>query len=493
MAWVTDHNRKTRVLWMDGAVGAGKTAIAQKIAERCYSEGILAASFFCSRSIPGRNEKTYLITTIVSQLILVIPRMRKHVGKALYADHLLLSRSLEAQLEVLIVKPLKMSKSKANAIPKLIILDGLDECGHSESHQSVLRVILAAVNRHNLPFSFLIASRPEQKIRETFNEIALRDITVRLVLDGKYHPDIDIRAFLVSKFEDIKERHPSGTTLGSWPSEEVVERLVQMSSGQFIYPSIVIKFIDSYCHWPPERLDIIFGMSPPGKTTPFAEMDALYSHILSAASDNIEKALEIFTVMLYLRKSHHSRGPTVQFLESFLSYRTGEVFMVLSDLHSIISMPSPSDTPGNSLQFFHTSLGDFLTDYSRCGRVFFLDPGISHSKMAIWIMKEIQESSSRIHDYLLFILSDLHIAGTEIYLGHEFVHHCRKSIPTPEFFLKLGNWDVSRFPCNTGSKTSSIQVLDAVHSDDWIPKFLVWLNQQVSPESNFGFSAYSLL
>jgi hypothetical protein len=269
-----------------------------------------------------------------------------------------------------------------------------------------LRVILAAANQYNLPFSFLIASRPEQKIREAFNEPALGHITVRLVLDDKYLPDIDIRAFLVSKFEDIKGRHPSGTSLLSWPSEEEVQRLVQKSSGQFIYASTVIKFIDSHRHWPPDRLDIIFGMSPPGKTTPFAEMDALYSYILSAASDNIEKALEIFTVMLYLRDSHHSRRPTIQFLESFLSYRTGEVFMVLSDLHSIVSVPFPPDNLGNSLQFFHASLGDFLTDYSRSGEDFFLDPGTSHSKIAIWIMKEIQEPPSRIHDYSLFILSD---------------------------------------------------------------------------------------
>jgi hypothetical protein len=82
----------------------------------------------------------------------------------LHKDHSLLSCSLEAQLEALIVKPLKMANSEANdvdflcSLPKLIILDGLDECGDSSSHQSVLQVILAAANQYNLPFSFLIAS-----------------------------------------------------------------------------------------------------------------------------------------------------------------------------------------------------------------------------------------------------------------------------------------------------------------------------------------------
>ena len=80
------------------------------------------------------------------------------------------SRSLEAQLEALIVKPLELAKSQADIVdshPKLIILDSLDECGGPGSHQSVLQVILAAFKRHNLPFSFLVVSRPEQKIPST--------------------------------------------------------------------------------------------------------------------------------------------------------------------------------------------------------------------------------------------------------------------------------------------------------------------------------------
>jgi len=387
---------------MNGAAGAGKTAIAHTIADMCYKAGILAASFFCSRSVSGRNEKTFLITTIVSQLIVAIPRMREHVGNALYEDHSLLSRSLETQLEALIVKPLELARSQADITdtdflhshPKFIILDGLDECGDSTSHQSILRLILVAISEYHLPFFFLVASRPEQKICEAFNESAMCPLTVRLALDDKYLPDEDIRTFLVSNFQDIKQRHPSGTSLPSWPPENDIKRLVQKSSGQFIYASTVIKFIDSHRHWPPDRLDIIFGILPPGKTTPFAEMDALYSHILSAASDNIEKILDIFTVLLLLQISHHDWKQTIQFLESFLSYRTGEIFIVLSDMHSIISVPFP-DQQHMALQFFHASLGDFLVDRSRSGENFFLDPGVGHRKIATWMMKKIQTPSCK--------------------------------------------------------------------------------------------------
>jgi hypothetical protein len=442
--------------------------------------------------------------TIVSQLIVAIPGMREHVGDALYKDRSLPSLSLEAQLEALIAKPFEMARSDISEVdflyPKLIILDGLDECGDSVSHQSVLQLFLAAVNQHNLPFSFLIASRPEQKIREAFDESTMGLLTMRLVLDDKYLPDEDIRAFLVSRFKDIKQRHPSRTNpgLSSWPSEKDIERLVARSSGQFIYASTVIKFIDSHRHWPPDRLDIIFGILPCGRMTPFAEMDALYSHILFSASDNIDKILEIITVMSFhsiSRDSPLDRRPTMEFLELFLSYRHGEVLMALSDMHSIISVPSPDqhDTP---LRYFHASFGDFLIDRSRSGD-FFLDPGVAYRKVTTWLLKEMERPSSSIVDFSMLLLSDQCLPDMNTrYLGEEIAYHCIKSTPTLEFLLKLGGFDMSllSFQFGTLGEFGDLpqfgdlpRILDAVHSPSRIPEFLVWLHRQVSPNSRSTF------
>ena len=283
MDWIEDLDRQTRFLWLHGPAGAGKSAIEQTIAELCDKMNFLAASFFFSRSIGGRNEKTFLITTIVNQLIVSIPEIREHVGNALYNNPSLPTRSLEGQMDVLIVKTLEAAASSStsgadfmNLRPKVIILDGLDECGDPESQRYILKVLLNSVSNHSIPFSFILASRPEQHIREAFDGELLSSLTTRLVLDDKYHPDDDIRVFLQCKLRDIKDRHPSRVHLpASWPSDEDVERLVQKSSGQFIYASTVVKFINSHSHWPPDRLNIIFGLSPRGKTTPFAEMDSL--------------------------------------------------------------------------------------------------------------------------------------------------------------------------------------------------------------------------
>ena len=395
--WIEDIDRQTRFLWLYGPAGAGKSAIEQTIAEWCYRMNFLAASFFFSRSVGGRNEKAFLITTIVDQLIVSIPEIREHVGNALYNNPSLPSRSLEAQMDALVIKPLEAAASSSTGRinimdrrPRVIVLDGLDECGDPESQRYILQVLLKSVSNHSIPFSFIIASRPEQHIREAFDGKLLNSLTTRLVLDDKYHPDDDIRTFLQSKFRDIRDRHPSRTLPSSWPSDEDRERLVQKSSGQFIYASTVVKFIDSHRHWPPDRLDIVFGISPRGKTTPFAEMDSLYLHILMSASDNIETALEIFAILLFL--PHQYLQITPQLLESFLSLRAGEVFMVLSDLHSIISVPSP-DEHGSPLRLFHASLGDFLTDRSRSD-TFFLDSGVCHRNIVNRIVKQLMNPTS---------------------------------------------------------------------------------------------------
>jgi hypothetical protein len=408
MDWIEDIDRKTRFLWLYGPAGSGKSAIEQTIAELCYKMNFLAASFFFSRSIGGRNEKTSFITTLVDQLIASIPEIREHVGNALYNNPSLLSCSLEAQMDTLVIKPLKAAASSStagvdfmNPRPKVIVLDGLDECGDPESQRYILKVLLNSVSNQSVPFSFILASRPEQHIREAFDGKILRSLTTRLVLDDKYHPDDDIRIFLQTKFQDIKDRHPCRAHLpSSWPLDEEVERLVRKSSGQFIYASTVIKFIDSHRHWPPDRLDIIFGISPCGKTTPFAEMDSLYLHILASAPENIEKALEIFTILLFLH--HQDLQLTPRFVESLLAFREGESFMILSDLHSIIAVPS-MDEQGSTLRFFHASLGDFLTDYSRSGDAFFLDSGVSHRNIVNRIVTQLTKSASG--NYSRFIRS----------------------------------------------------------------------------------------
>ncbi|KAF9479167.1 hypothetical protein BDN70DRAFT_879024, partial [Pholiota conissans] len=389
MEWIKDPDKLARFLWMYGPAGAGKSAIAQTIAEMCHQANLLAAAFFFSRTAAGRNSKTNLINTLVYQLTVSIPEIRELVGKALERNPALVSMSLKAQTRSLLIEPLREVDVEAvKQRPLFIIVDGLDECGDAQSQEYILEVLGEAMEELSLPLFFLIASRPEQHIREAFNEDLLASLTETLVLDDTYKPDADIRIFLDSKFQDIKRKHPSRARFPvPWPTEKDMGRLVEKSSGQFIYAATVVKYLESRRHLPTERLQIIFGLTSPGKDTPFVELDALYTHIFSSVGD-IDKVIDLFCVLLLTDTSTVGKNP-IQ-IEEFLLYTPGEIDIILSELHSVISVSSPDDPddPKGILQVSHASLGDFLFDRSRSGK-FFIDTAVGHAKISTFILKHM--------------------------------------------------------------------------------------------------------
>jgi hypothetical protein len=436
MDWVNDSEKAALFLWMYGPAGAGKSAIAQTIAEMCYKAGILAASFFFSRNAPGRNNEVFLITTLVYQLTLAIPEIRERVGKALETDPLLFSRSLEAQLQALVVNPLNAAALEEQGIqtlrsrPTFVILDGLDECSDPKTQRYILDIFVAAITRLTVPLFLLVASRPEANIRDAFNAPFLSSSAMRIVLDDTYHPDADIRLFLKSRFQDIIRKHPRLQRLQpSWPSDVDIELLVQKSSGQFIYASTAMKYLDVFTHWPPDRLDVIFGLSTSRDGTPFSELDIFYDHILSSVS-KIEKIIEILSFLLLVQ--FWKKTKTV--IEDFLLLRRGEVDIVLSDLHSLVSVPA-SDNESGELRIFHASLPDFLLDRSRSGR-FYIDKEEASTKITRYCMIHFRLSSSLLTGVnssphgLSFSLTRISIQMASIFITFVRCLWFKVSIPT---------------------------------------------------------------
>ena len=391
MDWVKDANKVALILWLYGPAGAGKSAIAQTIAELLEKAGLLAAAFFFSRNAAGRSTKASLVATLAYQLVISIPEIRARILKAVEEDPALFSRSIEAQVHALIVKPLNAVADDETLTPtllsrpRLIILDGLDECSTTSAQTHILNALSTTVKHLRIPLCFLIASRPEEDIRQAFNDQnSLGSLSFSIALDDTYQLDHDIRVFLQSTFDAIKQKHPSRAHLPtSWPSSEDIRRLVEKSSGQFIFASTVAKYVNSHRHWPPDRLKIIFGQSEPSQEMPFAELDGLYRLILSSVAD-IEKLHDflMFLVLQPFQSGSWSRPQTTTSLvEKFLFYRPGEIDMILTDLHSIIYVPPLGNKFGfEELRFFHASLPDFLLDQSRSMDLF-LDKGAAYAKL----------------------------------------------------------------------------------------------------------------
>jgi len=378
MNWILglgEDDQHAVILWFYGPAGAGKTAIAHNIAERCDPEKLLLASFFFSRSDPARNNSKSLIPTIAYQIAINIPGTREKIVGAVEQDPLILARSLEAQVDALIVEPLREAGYfNTSTSRRLIIIDGLDECDNSAAQCSILQVIARFFHHYRLPFLIFIASRPERHITHSFSTGSLPEFHTTLALDDTYQPDDDIRLFFTDNFRQIKDTHPMRCYLDhSWPSVDVLDGLVEKSSGQFIYASTVVKYISSIRHQPADRLNVILGIRPlrHAREMPFGELDALYRHIFSCVEDT-----ETVLLILGFHLLSSSRNPKMyaRDLEHFFLLNQGDLEMLCGDLSSVITISNLHP----AIRILHASLGDFLLDAAR-SKELYIDTSSIHT------------------------------------------------------------------------------------------------------------------
>ncbi|KAF8151712.1 hypothetical protein B0H34DRAFT_137340 [Crassisporium funariophilum] len=437
MAWVENVERESSTMWLHGPAGAGKSAIARCIAEQCAALNLLIASFFFSRQADGRNNTERLISTIAYQLAQNIPDTRPHIESVVENDPAIFSKSLVDQIRALIIRPLQSatidSLSRNPPLPYLIIIDGLDECHDAEAQIHVLRLFANLVQQQqygNIRLAILIVSRPEKHLRASFSNGDLAARSTLLLLDNTFKPDDDIRLYLTSKCNEIRNCHPFKHEFPDiWPLPGDIEALVKKSSGQFIFASVVVKYVGAINHRPVKRLRIVLGLSPTTNASPFMELDALYHHIL-ASVDDISIVLRILGVKLVenpgrlqafhplfgelYARSKSLLGPFDESAEysiclacscnigQFLSLEPGDLHYNLADLQSVLLEISDDEC---DITFFHASLPEYLKDPSRSGK-FHINEQVAHADSAMCYIKllAVDAGSPKPFDNLFFIL-----------------------------------------------------------------------------------------
>jgi hypothetical protein len=128
--------------------------------------------------------------------------------------------------------------------PRLIVIDGLDECENSAIQCELLRAIARSIPHIPYYLRFLVTSRPEAHITQIFdNDPDLQRIVVhRYNLSDDPDTDMDIRRYLVKEFLDLRQVHHLGSHLPhTWPDQEAISSIVERSSGHFIWESAILS------------------------------------------------------------------------------------------------------------------------------------------------------------------------------------------------------------------------------------------------------------
>ncbi|KAJ7906075.1 hypothetical protein B0H13DRAFT_1619851 [Mycena leptocephala] len=412
--WSSKTDSQNGVLWLHGPAGAGKSAIAQSFCQELGSDNRLGASFFFKRGHPSRGSGNRLFPTIAYQLALCLPELKLAITRVVEDNPSIIDRTLSTQLQKLIIEPCRRSIFGGTLV---IVVDGLDECEGQNIQQEILRSIGSAVHNGALPLRFFVASRPEGHIQDVFRgplKKMHRPLNINPSFEG-------VRKYLLDEFARIHRQHDEtmATVPCPWPKRNVVEALVQNSSGYFIYASTVIKYVDDKSFRPTDRLEVILGIAEADSGSPFGPLDQLYTQILSEAPAR-PQFLRILTVV-----ASDLGFSRVAEVEQLLNLKSGDVRLALRGLQSVIhitvdrsqSHPHPGrpscpagtrsrSRPGGSgadscnlsdssddhsynrrITPHHASFFDFLRDPTRAG-IFCVNAPSQRTDLACRILKE---------------------------------------------------------------------------------------------------------
>ncbi|KAF6754929.1 hypothetical protein DFP72DRAFT_355037 [Ephemerocybe angulata] len=426
LSWITDGYKDPapkKIMWVSGPAGTGKTAILGTIAERCKEMGTMAASFFFS-SFSGsvaRRSKKRLVATLAYQVLqhdsLDGIGVHGSVYQAIRSDPAILKKRLNTQFDKLVLHPFRQQGMAGEPLPQMermvILVDGLDECDtvedqhklrdpssehyipprtNEDDQREILSALLHAANDPSFPFVIIVASRPEQAIKEFFISVA-QDATRPLFLDTKYNPDADIRLFYEAKFSGIRRRF---NLPPSWPGPHAMSILVDSASGQFVYATTVIRFIegssldtqtrlavDEALRTPHQRLERILGLQArvgASQLRPLEALDVLYETVLRTCPEPLLSVKWIRAIRTFMREPvaapiyepqvTRSSAP-IWLVRLLLELSPGEEQYALGPLSSLIHVPQ-GDYSGRTqfYTFYHKSFLDFIEDQGRSGGLY---------------------------------------------------------------------------------------------------------------------------
>jgi hypothetical protein len=423
--WEADSTT-TRVYWLSGVAGSGKSTIAQTFAQSADSRSRLGASFFCSRDFDDRRNIRLIIPTLAYHLAHQYPEFKDAIIPIISSNPDIGHESLSMQLDHLLVQPLKSVQ-----LSTTIIIDALDECEEDQPASAILSILAQHIDA--IPsVKFFITARPELSIRTGFRLPLLRPHTEVFVLHEVDQTSVyaDVDRYLRIHLSELAAQRLHWDTTVPWPTDQQIAATVNKCAGLFIVAHVIVKFVRSRHHQPQERLDLIIG-SP--ETTVYegkSGIDATYRQILLQSfkgidindTDCLEQLrLVVGSVVLALNPLSCASLATLLHLPS------NRVWIVTDSLHSVFLFPDSELEP---IRICHKSVADFFTDPSRCTDPrFYIDPSVSHCNLAACCFVLMNQSlrTNICHLPAYVMNEDIHDLGErrKKYIGDALEYACR--------------------------------------------------------------------
>ncbi|KAF9532539.1 hypothetical protein CPB83DRAFT_626873 [Crepidotus variabilis] len=408
-------------MWLTGSAGSGKTALAQSVAEQLKQDGlVLGCHFFFRTSKDGKRSDGHLwVPSLVHQMVRGLPETLPLVERTIRLNASVFDQRLDDVLHDLFLQPLLMASTEVQVFsfrrflewlvgmrkyikghPRLIVVDGLDECSSMDTQKDIIKAIASVIPKLRIPIRFLIASRPETHIRTTIDREFKKINIHRINLDQDQDVRKDLEEYFNDRCTDLRLHHPAlkgQQAYLDWPSRSDIDILITKSSTQFIFASTVMNYISHPRGHPVKRLKVVLGiLNTPQQDRPFLTLDTLYKVILLTVDDVDRYAVRLILTFIYLAGKGKTASPYLkletspEYLERLLGLDVGDVPLLLDPLVSLLTLP---ELPTGSIIMSHASFFDFFCDSTRSEEVTILLED-AHEVIAKQLFDETEKTDS---------------------------------------------------------------------------------------------------
>lgn len=353
------YTADSRVLWVCGLSGSGKSTIARSVATRLKDLGRLGSYYAFDEARQAALNPTTLLPTVARDLADHDPLRKKRLVDTI-RNELALRKTTDIveQFKTFIAEP---SSELAAVGDTVVVIDAFDESSKIGGRETLLSMLTSSA--HEIPegLKFIVMSRSEPDVQEATVASAPAGAVNLFVLDNAPQDSTsrDIARFVHHTLGKVRQLRRHG---------ESIERLAVMAEHSFQWASTACRFIlavdDGYGGSYRDRLTRILD----GK----GGLDYLYTLVLdrsfAMAHPHTLSQLQTFTGLMIcaieplplqalITLASSCNEPSEDDIDDFREM-AGQLGSLLSGVHSLLTVVKP----------LHTSFSDFLRNGERSGR-----------------------------------------------------------------------------------------------------------------------------